>query len=74
LGLDPLGLIASGALLVSVPSDDTAAVISALTRAGIAAAQIGRAARGEPRVTIRSGGKERVLRRFERDEIARLFE
>ncbi|MFQ6102024.1 MAG: AIR synthase family protein [Anaerolineae bacterium] len=84
LGLDPLGLIASGALLLAVACGDAAAILAALEEAGIAAAHIGRvveredlqasAARSRRRIVLRSAAGERPLPRFARDEIARLFE
>ncbi len=74
LGLDPLGLIASGALLLAVAPEDTAVILAALEKAGIAAAHIGHVVERERGVVLRSAAGERPLPRFERDEIARLFE
>jgi hydrogenase expression/formation protein HypE len=74
LGLDPLGLIASGALLLAVAPGDAATVLAALEEAGIAAARIGRAVERGWGVVLRSATGERSLPRFERDEITRLFE
>lgn len=73
LHLDPLGLIASGALLAAVAPDDAPAILSALHAEGIAAAVIG-AVRAEPGVTLRDAAGARPLPIFPRDEIARLFE
>lgn len=73
LGLDPLGLIASGALLVVLEGDSVAAALRALEQAGIAAARIG---------TLTDARDERILKaqdgsgripQFEVDEIARYF-
>ena len=74
LGMDPLGLIASGALLLAVAPDDAAAILAALDEAGIAAACIGRVVERERSIVLQSATGERPLPRFERDEIARLFE
>jgi hydrogenase expression/formation protein HypE len=74
LGLDPLGLIASGTLLMAVAPEDAAAVITALEGSGIAATQIGHVAERGRGVVLRSEAGERPLPHFERDEIARLFE
>ena len=74
LGLDPLGLIASGALLLAVAPGDAAAILAALDEAGIAAACIGRVVEQERGLVLRSATGKRSLPRFERDEIARLFE
>jgi len=74
MGLDPLGLIASGALLVAVAPGDAGAVLDALGEAGIAAARIGRVVERGQGVVLSGAGGERPLPAFERDEIARLFE
>ncbi len=73
LGLDPLGLIASGSLLAAVAPQDAEAVVQALRAEGIDAAVIG-TIRTEPGVLLRSGTTTRPLPTFPRDEIARLFE
>jgi hydrogenase maturation factor len=72
--LDPLGLIASGALLLAVAPVDADNIRAALEAEEIATACIGRVVAREPGVVLRSGDVERPLPRFERDEIARLFE
>ena len=74
LGLDPLGLIASGALLLAVSARDATRIIRALEEAGIAAACIGRAVGRERGLVLRNATSERPLPNFDRDEIARLFE
>jgi hydrogenase expression/formation protein HypE len=73
-GLDPLGVIASGSLLITVPPEDSAPVIAALGRAGITAAVIGQVWGRERGVKLEVGGELVDLPWFERDEIARLFE
>jgi len=73
LGLDPLGLIASGALLAAVAPAAAEAIVAALHAAGIDAAIIGEV-RAEPGVVLRAPNGERPLPTFARDEIARLFE
>jgi len=73
LDLDPLGLLASGALLVSADPAAVPALLAAWERAGISAAQIGRlTGRGSPRNLFRDGRLE-PLTVFERDELARYF-
>jgi hydrogenase maturation factor len=74
LGLDPLGLIASGALLLAVAPKDTDAVLVALEEAGIAATRIGRVVEPDRGIVLLGETGEHLLPRFERDEIARLFE
>jgi len=73
-GLDPLGLIASGSLLIALAAEDSPGVVECLRKAGIAASVIGRVVdRAEGLQLIRHGRHE-PLPIFERDEIARLFE
>ncbi len=69
-GLDPLGAIASGALLLTVTPESTGAVMGALRAQGIAAFRLGSVRAGEPDVRVRGV----QLARPARDEIARLFE
>ena len=72
--LDPLGLIASGALLIAAEPTAAADIIVALNQAGIPAANIGRAlAPDDGRWLVDSTGS-RPLPTFARDEITRLFE
>ena len=73
LGLDPLGLIASGALLVTVAPEDAKTVIDALGSEGISAVEIGRLT--ESNLGLKMLTPEGVvdLPRFERDELARFF-
>jgi len=72
-GLDPFGLIASGALLVVTPPGDTAAALDALAAEGIAAARIGRMVERAEGVTLCRQGRRVPLPRFDADEVARLF-
>lgn len=72
VGLDPLGAIASGSLLLSVHPADAPHVASALSDAGIPAHLIGQVEDGSPDVILRATGQR--LPRPARDEIARLFE
>jgi hydrogenase maturation factor len=72
-GLDPLGLIASGALLAVTAPSDTDAALRALAAAGIPAARIGRLVERAEGVTIRRAGRREALPRFDSDEVARLF-
>jgi len=73
-GLDPLGLIASGALLATLPASQAPAVIQALEAAGILARVIGTVQPAEHGVRIRRDSVEFPLPAFRRDEIARLFD
>ena len=73
LGLDPLGLLASGALLITLPSEDVPQLFSALEDEGIDAFEIGRITGSEEGVHIIRGHELEPLPRFERDELARFF-
>ena len=73
LGLDPLGLIASGALLAAVAPEDSARLTDALRAGGIPAWEIGRATDAANGLTVRTSHGERPLPTFERDELARYF-
>ena len=75
LGLDALGLIASGALLAAVAPGDAAKAVSALADAGIAARAIGFATDRHSRVILRRrDAPDSDFPKFERDELARFFE
>jgi hydrogenase expression/formation protein HypE len=73
LGLDPLGVIASGALLAAAAAEDAADICVALEAEGIAATVIGQT-RAAPGVILETDAARRPLPTFARDEIARLFE
>jgi hydrogenase expression/formation protein HypE len=72
-GLDPLGTIASGALLLALAPSDAGVVLHALARDGIDAAFIGRVVPREAGVMLTRGGQPSPLPRFDQDEITRLF-
>ncbi len=74
LGLDPLGLIASGALLIASAPARTEAVLHSLRDAGTEGAVIGRVLPAEAGMSIISGGVRGPLPEFARDEVARFFE
>jgi hydrogenase maturation factor len=74
LDLNPLGLIASGALLAAVAPQDADRALEALKNANLQGACIG-TIRAEPAVVLRdAAGNERLLPAFRRDELARLLE
>ena len=72
-GLDPLGIIASGALLITCPPTETVPIVSALVGAGIRATILGRVVERKQGCRLLSPQGERLLPSFARDEIARLF-
>lgn len=71
--LDPLGVIASGALLIVVDPDDRDAVLSKLVQNDIACSVIGKMTDKEDGLKIIADGEERELPFFEVDEIARVI-
>ena len=74
LGLHPLGLLGSGAMLVTLHSQYTPGLLNALERAGINAWEIGQMIPGdEGRVLFTRSGEEVPLPIFGRDELARYF-
>lgn len=72
LGLDPLGLIGSGSLLVTCDPHDTPALVEALTAAGIETTEIGEVLEEGTDVEALHGGVPAELTFFERDELSRL--
>jgi hydrogenase maturation factor len=75
LGLDPLGLIGSGSLLIAAAADHAAAIVEKLAAENIPAATVGRlVSAGEGRRMRGADGTLGPLPRFPRDELARLFE
>jgi hydrogenase maturation factor len=72
-GLDPLGLIASGSLLISADSQAAQEIVDTLKCEGIDAAIIGRVLAADQGVWINRNGNRKPMPTFDRDEIARLF-
>ena len=74
LRLHPLGLLGSGAMVVTLHSQYTPGLLHALERAGINAWEIGQMIPAEEgRVLFTRGGEEVPLPVFQRDELARYF-
>jgi hydrogenase maturation factor len=72
--LEPLGLIASGALLISAAPAQIDAIVGRLKQHGVEAAVIGEVLPRDRGCTLRQvDGQERPLPQFSRDEITRLF-
>lgn len=71
--LDPLGVIASGALVVTAPPEDADAIVHALTEAGIYAGVIGRVTDKADGVRIIRRGVPEPLPVFARDELTKIF-
>ena len=73
LGVDPWGLIASGALLITAGPESASEVIDAVTAIGVAANDIGEVRPPGDGLTLRTGGAESPLPTFARDELARIL-
>ncbi len=71
-GIDPMGALASGSLLLSVPRRDAERIIRGLLRSGVPCKPIGRVAKGAGAWLVRARGRK-PLKRFARDEIARVL-
>lgn len=74
LDLNPLGLIASGALLIAASPKDSEKILAAIRSLGISASVIGMFWEKEKGVKIKEKKRIKDLPVFARDEIARLFE
>jgi hydrogenase maturation factor len=73
LGLDPLGTIASGALLIALAPAEAGVVIHALAREGIDSHFIGQVVPREQGVLLVDGARQAPLPVFDQDEIAKIF-
>lgn len=74
LGLDPLGLIASGSLLLTVSPSDTPRLLEAFGQSGVRANVIGRMMPRDQGLKMRTPAGVVDLPSFPRDEIARFFD
>ena len=72
-GLDPLGTIASGALLMTLAPAEAGIVIHALAREAIDCHFIGQVVDREQGVTLVSGSRQEPMPVFAQDEITKLF-
>jgi len=72
-GLDPLGTIASGALLIALPHEQTPALLSAYRKANVTCAVIGYITTASEGLKLKSGAMTIDLPRFDQDEITKLF-
>jgi HAD superfamily hydrolase (TIGR01549 family) len=74
LGLDPLGLIASGALLFTAPPVEGEKILERASREGVVITRIGRVERGRPSVSLITAEGREPVSHFCRDELAKAFE
>ncbi len=73
LQLDPLGLLASGALLITLPASDVPSLLAGLEKEGIIGWEIGQMIAAEEGLMMIGQGGEVPLPEFPRDELARYF-
>jgi len=72
-GLDPLGLLASGALLVATHPQETRKLTAAMKNAGIRCSIIGKAVPKRDGVRIEEEGMLKALSRYDSDELTRVL-
>lgn len=71
LGLDPLGLIASGSLIITASAASASAIADSVSRCGVPCRVLGEITAPEAGLRYDDGAE---LPRFDRDEIARYFQ
>ena len=74
LALNHLGLLASGAMIITLPSFETPGLLEALHEDKIEATLIGKVVGPEEGIKIRSARGTQELPQFERDELARFLD
>jgi hydrogenase maturation factor len=73
-GLDPMGVIASGALLITAPPTESEKILERADQDGVVMARIGRVkAAGSPSVTMLSSQGSKPLAYFDRDELVKIL-
>ncbi len=73
LALDPLGLLASGALVMTVPEKEARPLLRGMEAKGISAYDIGEVVHASDGRTLLTTTGEREMPTFDRDELARFF-
>lgn len=73
LGIDILGVIASGALIITCDPGSTGKVMDAISSRGIGVSRIGKILEPERGLKMISGGRVEELPDFESDEIIKVF-
>lgn len=73
LDLNPLGLIASGCLIITLSPEETPKLLAAFANSGKEAARIGQVAKAEREIKIIEDGEEHNLPVSEQDEVARFL-
>ncbi len=73
LALNPLGLLASGSLIITLPHSETSRLLTALDEVAINAEVIGKVLKLEEGLKMRTDRGIEELPQFERDELARFL-
>ena len=73
IGLDPLGLLASGALLITLAREHTSSLFKSLAKHNVQARVIGKVTPASNGLRLRTADGVRDMPSFERDELARYF-
>jgi hydrogenase expression/formation protein HypE len=71
--LNPLGVIASGALIITTPPQDTQPILSGLAEEGIQASVIGQIVPHQEGRKLRKGQRWDILPIYEQDELTKIF-
>lgn len=74
LAINPLGLLASGSLIITLAPSETSKLLAALGEGGINAEIIGKVVRAEEGLKIHTERGTQELPRFERDELTRFLD
>jgi hydrogenase expression/formation protein HypE len=72
-GLEPLGLLASGALLVAAPPDETRELVAAMKQAQIPCSVIGKTVPERDGIRIEEEKRLKPLPRYDSDELTRIL-
>lgn len=72
-GLNPLGVLASGALLVTANPKETSKLTAAMSKAGFRSSVIGKVVPKKKGIRIKRGGRLVRLRRYDSDELTRIL-
>lgn len=73
LGIDPLGMLASGSLLIATRAEGVATILRGMESAGIPVSVVGRLTEDPEEASLIVGGERRPLPEFAVDEVARVL-
>jgi len=73
-GLDPLGVIGSGALLITTSPDEAKKILDRTSQDGVSIFRIGYIEKGLPSVNLITSNGKKAIPYFRRDEVVKIFE